>query len=189
MFDLGALVLEDDCAGVLFPGPRWTAPVPSCPSSSLSCPPDPTTGALSIRRALRSAEAEGEYRKLGAVGPANPTRTMNLVSNLGLSGQMGEARRQMSQALPATRTRNGPTLAAHLAPMGEMEDANEVRKAPVARRAARSTPSANAKVVDPSGLKTPGWWSPHSGPSGLPPGIALVPEVRPAFPPPNPRRP
>jgi len=91
----------------------------------------------------RYAESAEEYRKLRAVDPANPTNTMNLVSNLALSGQMEEARQLMSQALPAIRTTYGPTLAVHLARVGEMDEARSVWQEAVARRGAGASLSAS----------------------------------------------
>lgn len=91
----------------------------------------------------RYAEAAEEYRKLRAVDPANPTNTMNLVSNLALSGQVEEARQLMNQALPGIRRTYGPTLAVHLARVGEMEEARRVWEEAVDRRATGASISAS----------------------------------------------
>ena len=91
----------------------------------------------------RYAEAAEEYRKLRAVDPGNPTNTMNLVSNLALSGQMEEARQLMREALPGIRRSYGPTLAVHLSRTGELEEARAVWAEVVARRAAGASISAS----------------------------------------------
>ena len=91
----------------------------------------------------RFAEAAEEYRKLRAVDPANPTNTMNLVSNLALAGQMEEARRLMNEALPRVRRTYGPTLAVHLARVGDLEEARTVWEEAVARRTAGASISAS----------------------------------------------
>ncbi|MGW8266563.1 MAG: hypothetical protein ACWGSQ_09365 [Longimicrobiales bacterium] len=95
----------------------------------------------------RYAEAAEEYRKLRAVDPANPTNTMNLVSNLALSGQVEEARRLMNQALPGIRRTYGPTLAVHLARVGETEEARSVWEEAVARRATGASISASGMAA------------------------------------------
>jgi TolB-like protein/Tfp pilus assembly protein PilF len=91
----------------------------------------------------RYAEAAEEYRKLRAVDPANPTNTMNLVSNLALSGQREEARQLMDEALPGIRRTYGPTLAVHLARVGYMGEARSVFEEVVARRATGASISAS----------------------------------------------
>jgi len=91
----------------------------------------------------RYAEAAEEYRKLRAVDPANPTNTMNLVSNLALSGQMEEARQLMDEALPGIRRTYGPTLAVHLARVGYTEEARAVWEEAVVRRDAGASISAS----------------------------------------------
>jgi TolB-like protein/Tfp pilus assembly protein PilF len=91
----------------------------------------------------RYAEAAEEYRKLRAVDPANPTNTMNLVSNLALAGQTEEARQLMEEAFPGIRRTYGPTLAVHLARVGAMEEARSVWEEVVARRATGASISAS----------------------------------------------
>lgn len=91
----------------------------------------------------RYAESAEEYRRLRAVDPANPTNTMNLVSNLALSGRTGEARNLMNEALPAVRNTYGPTLAVHLARVGYREEARNVWEEVVARRASGASISAS----------------------------------------------
>jgi TolB-like protein/Tfp pilus assembly protein PilF len=93
------------------------------------------------------AEAAEEYRKLRAVDPANPTNTMNLVSNLALSGQLEEAHKLMMEALPAVRSTYGPTLAVHLVRVGEMEEARAVWDEVSARRAAGASISASGMAA------------------------------------------
>jgi len=95
----------------------------------------------------RYTEAAEEYRKLRAVDPANPTNTMNLVSNLALSGQTEEARRLLHEALPAVRRTYGPTLAVHLARVGEMEEARNVWEEAQTRRAAGASISASGMAA------------------------------------------
>jgi pentatricopeptide repeat protein len=95
----------------------------------------------------RYAEAAEEYRKLRLVDPANPTYTMNLVSNLALAGQGKEARHIMAEALPGIRRTYGPTLAVHLARVGEMEEAHKVWEEMLARRAAGASVSASGMAA------------------------------------------
>ena len=95
----------------------------------------------------RYAEAAEEYRKLRAVDPANPTNTMNLVSNLALAGQMEEARQLMAEALPRIRRTYGPTLAVHLVRVGELEEARSVYEEVAARRAAGASISASGMAA------------------------------------------
>ena len=75
--------------------------------------------------------------------PANPTNTMNLVSNLALAGQMEEARQLMDEALPRMRGTYGPTLAIHLVRVGELGEALSVWEEANARRAAGASISAS----------------------------------------------
>jgi len=91
----------------------------------------------------RYAEAAEEYRKLRSLDPANPTNTMNLVSNLALAGEMEEARQLMNEALPGIRSTYGPTLAVHLARVGATEEARRVWEEAVARRTAGASISAS----------------------------------------------
>jgi tetratricopeptide (TPR) repeat protein len=105
-----------------------------------------TTGVLRasvLHFGRRYAEAAEEYRKLRTVDPANPTNTMNLVSNLALAGQMEEARQLMDEALPGIRRTYGPTLAVHLARVGDVEEARSVWEEAVARQAAGASISAS----------------------------------------------
>jgi TolB-like protein/Flp pilus assembly protein TadD len=95
----------------------------------------------------RYAEAADEYQKLRAVDPANPTNTMNLVSNLALAGQMEEARRLMDEALPRIRGTYGPTLAVHLVRVGELGEARSVYEEVAARRAAGASISASGMAA------------------------------------------
>jgi TolB-like protein/Tfp pilus assembly protein PilF len=103
---------------------------------------DPLTTSLRNLRASilhfgrRYAEAAEEYRALAATDPAHAPNTMNVVSNLALSGQMEEATRIMSEALPHVRSTYGPTLAVHLARVGDTAQAVEVWKESLARKAA-----------------------------------------------------
>lgn len=90
----------------------------------------------------RYAEAAEEYRRMRALDPENPTNTMNLVSNLALSGQVEEARRLMEEALPRVRHTYGPTLAVHLARVGMTEEARAVWNEVLARRNAGASISA-----------------------------------------------
>jgi tetratricopeptide (TPR) repeat protein len=91
----------------------------------------------------RYAEAAEEYRQLRRVDPSNPTNSMNLVSNLALAGQLEEARQLMDAALPGIRRTYGPTLAVHLARVGDMDEARIVWEESVARRAAGASISAS----------------------------------------------
>jgi adenylate cyclase len=105
-------------------------------------------GAASTRASIlhfgrRYAEAAEEYRAMRDVDPANPTNTMNLVSNLALSGQVEEARRLLAEALPEVRATYGPTLAVHLARVGDLEGARAVRDEWVARREAGAAVAAS----------------------------------------------
>jgi serine/threonine-protein kinase len=95
----------------------------------------------------RYGEAAEEYRKLRAVDPANPTNTMNLVSNLALSGQREEARQLLDEALPDIRRTYGPTLAVHLARVGYMGEALSVFEEVAARRAAGASISASGMAA------------------------------------------
>jgi serine/threonine-protein kinase len=106
------------------------------------------SAAASIRAAIlhfgrRYAEAADEYRAMREMNPANPTNTMNLVSNLALSGQVEEARRLLEGALPQVRATYGPTLAVHLARVGDLEGARAVRDEWVARREAGAAVAAS----------------------------------------------
>jgi TolB-like protein len=110
---------------------------------------DPFASAAASTRAAilhfgrRYAEAAEEYRAMREVDPANPTNAMNLVSNLALSGQVEEARRLLAQALPQVRATYGPTLAVHLARVGDLEGARAVRDEWVARRGAGAAVAAS----------------------------------------------
>jgi len=84
----------------------------------------------------RYAEAAEAYRSLVAIYPGHAPNTMNLVSNLALSGQVEEARHIMSEALPRVRATYGPTLAVHLVRVGDTAQAVEVWKESLARKAA-----------------------------------------------------
>jgi len=95
----------------------------------------------------RYNEAAEEYRRLRAIDPSNPTNTMNLVSNLALSGQMEEARQLMREALPGIRNSYGPTLAVHLARVGDMEEARKVWGEVQSRRAAGASISASGMAA------------------------------------------
>ena len=110
---------------------------------------DPLAASAAAARAAilhfghRYAEAAEEYRVMREVDPANPTNTMNLVSNLALSGQVEEARRLMAEALPQVRATYGPTLAVHLARVGDLEGARAVRDEWVSRREAGAAVAAS----------------------------------------------
>jgi hypothetical protein len=69
---------------------------------------------------------------------------MNLVSNLALSGRVDEARAILDEALPRVRHSYGPTLAVHLARVGEGDLAAEVRTEAEARRASGASIPAYA---------------------------------------------
>jgi TolB-like protein/tetratricopeptide (TPR) repeat protein len=106
------------------------------------------SGATAVRASLlhfgrRYAEAAEEYRAMREVDPGNPTNTMNLVSNLALSGQEEEARQLMAEALPRVRATYGPTLAVHLSRLGDLEGARAVRDEWVARREAGGAVAAS----------------------------------------------
>ncbi|HSG06759.1 MAG TPA: hypothetical protein VLA36_00275 [Longimicrobiales bacterium] len=90
--------------------------------------------AAALHFARRYDEAAEEYRKLWSIDPTNATNTMNLVSNLALSGRIEEAHRLLTEALPTVRRTYGPTLAVHLARVGELEEARKVFEEVVARR-------------------------------------------------------
>ncbi len=110
---------------------------------------DPFASAAAATRAAvlhfgrRYAEAAEEYRAMLEVDPANPTNTMNLVSNLALSGRVEEARRLLAEALPRVRATYGPTLAVHLARVGDLEGARAVRDEWTARRRAGGAVAAS----------------------------------------------
>ena len=96
----------------------------------------------------RYAEAADEYRRMRALAPENPVNTMNLVSNLALSGRVEEAWRIMEEALPRVRRTYGPTLAVHLARVGMMEEARDVWDEVLARRnAGASIPAAGVAAA------------------------------------------
>jgi len=110
---------------------------------------DPLAGTLPNLRASilhfgrRYAEAAEAYRVLAGIDPGHAPNTLNLVSNLALSGQMEEARRIMAEALPEVRRTYGPTLAVHLARVGDTAQAVEVWEESLARKAAGAAISAD----------------------------------------------
>ena len=102
--------------------------------------------------ARRFEEAAEEYRRLWSVDPTNATNTMNLVSNLALSGQLEEARALMEEALPRVRRTYGPTLAVHLARVGMMEEAQTAWEGVLARRNAGASISASGVAAAALGV-------------------------------------
>jgi serine/threonine-protein kinase len=111
---------------------------------------DPFSATAGVMRASilhfgrRYGEAAEEYRRLRDLDPGNPVNTMNLVSNLALSGRVDEARAILDEALPRVRHSYGPTLAVHLARVGEGDLAAEVRTEAEARRASGASIPAYA---------------------------------------------
>ena len=103
----------------------------------------PSVRASLLHFGRRYAEAAQEYRRMRDVDPANPTNTMNLISNLALAGELEEARALMAEALPRWRSTYGATLAVHLARLGDLEGARAVREEALALRAAGGAVSAS----------------------------------------------
>lgn len=95
----------------------------------------------------RYGEAAEEYRRLVAMAPDEPQNTVNLASNLALSGELPEARRLVDEVLPRLPRPLAPEMAVTLARVDEMDQARQVREDAEARRAAGGSVPASGLAM------------------------------------------